>query len=146
MTSIIVNSNISVEKGPQINVPASQITVNAINKIAIELDTTNTTNTTNNTTFVEVQPGKKVEFLLIQSSQYTSTNPAQKIMYAIDYSTQPPNDPPAPEQIHLDKPQVYQGKGVISSLFPGGVQKIWFKNGLTEKVTLEILVGRDATS
>ena len=82
---------------------------------------------------VNLQPGgaNLAEFLLIKSTSYGS---------ALTYKV---NDAAA-TAIALDGPHVFIGKGAVGIL-DSAPTKLFFSNGLAQDVTVDILIGRDAT-
>ena len=71
------------------------------------------------------------EFLLIQSSKYGSS-----LTYKVNDSTA--------TAIPLDGPHVFIGNGAVGIL-DSSPTKLLFSNSMGEEVTVEILLGRDAT-
>jgi hypothetical protein len=84
---------------------------------------------------VEVQPGGsgQVTFLLITSNKYDPS----KLTYKV-------NDGTSTTTFTLDAPQFLMGRGGVALLDPAP-KTLFFSNTLTEDVSVEILVGRDAT-
>ncbi|MDD5094790.1 MAG: hypothetical protein PHV74_10495 [Dehalococcoidia bacterium] len=82
---------------------------------------------------VNLQPSgaNLAEFLLIKSSAYDD---------ALTYKV---NDATA-TAISLDAPHIFIGKGAVAILDASPTQLL-FSNGLTSDVTIDILIGRDAT-
>ena len=74
---------------------------------------------------------KLAEFLLIKSSAY-----GEDLTYKVNTDTA--------TAISLDGPHVFIGKGAVAILDSAPTQLL-FSNGLTEDVTIDILLGRDAT-
>jgi len=86
---------------------------------------------------VNLQPGgtKLGQFLLIKSSSYgTAANP---LTYKV-------NDKTSTTVIALDAPHLFIGKGAVAIL-DSSPTKLFFSSSLTTDVTIDILVGRDAT-
>ncbi len=71
------------------------------------------------------------EFLLIKSSAYGAD-----LTYKVNEDTA--------TAISLDGPHIFIGKGAVAILDSEPAQLL-FSNGLTEDVTIDILLGRDAT-
>lgn len=117
----------SVVGGPSISV-SEAITVEAYDKI----DVTILQGAVDKE--VEIQPGAStlVQMLLIKSSKYDGT----KLKYKVHDTGATP--------IVLDKEQLFLGQGAVG-LLGTDLDKLFFTNNLTEDVTIEILVGRDAT-
>ena len=82
---------------------------------------------------VNLQPSgtKLAEFLLIKSSKY-----ATDLTYKINSAAGTP--------IILDGPHVFIGNGAVAILDSDPTQLL-FSNALSEDVTIDILLGRDAT-
>ena len=82
---------------------------------------------------VNLQPNGTdlMEFLLIKASTY---DPVLTYKVNSDSAT----------AIPLDSPHVFTGKGAVGIL-DSAPHKLFFSNGLTVDVTVDILVGRDAT-
>jgi hypothetical protein len=82
---------------------------------------------------VNLQPSgaNLAEFLLIKSSQYGTD-----LTYKVNAGTATP--------IILDGPHVFIGNGAVAILDSDPVQLL-FSNAMTEDVTIDILLGRDAT-
>lgn len=81
---------------------------------------------------VDIQPGGagKVQFLLIKSEIYS-----KDLTYKVNSLT---------DSIKLDALQVFIGTGAVE-LLNEPPEKLVFSNGLTDPVSIEILVGRMAT-
>ncbi len=86
---------------------------------------------------IEIQPGGsgQVKFLLIQSDCYDP-----KISYSVNEDKSNDED-----RIKLDALQLLMGNGAVK-LLGEPPNKLFFYNGLTRDVTLQILVGRKATT
>lgn len=87
---------------------------------------------------VEVQPTQatgRVNILAITADRYDAL---------VSYSTTSA-DGGTPTMIVLDQPQVLIGQGAIGLLDPNAhPTRLYFTNGLSEPVGIQILVGRDA--
>ncbi len=83
---------------------------------------------------VNIQPAGAglARFLCITSSAYDST-----ITYKV-------NSAASPDEIPLDGPHLLVGAGAVS-LLDSEPTKLFFSNGSGADVTIDILVGRDAT-
>jgi hypothetical protein len=123
--------NIEVIGGPKISASRTQ-TVDAYDKITIDVPAQS--GGTPGQATVEVQPGGagQVQFLLVQSSVYD-----QDLTYRV-------NDPAA-SAIVLDTLQVLMGAGAVG-LLGAAPQRLIFSNALAQVASVQILVGRDATS
>ncbi|MCJ7624391.1 MAG: hypothetical protein MUO76_12880 [Anaerolineaceae bacterium] len=84
---------------------------------------------------VEIQPGgiDKVQFLVIRSEKYS-----EELTYKV-------NNPSSTDIIKLDALHVFIGTGAVG-LLKEPPEKLLFTNGLPDSVSVEILVGRMATS
>lgn len=137
MPSINVTLNIQVEGGPQVPVAPIKVPIEAYDPITVPpLETGSTAE-------VEVQPGNKVSFLLIQSNVYTPSS-------VTDVTKQLTYEPDGKAPINLGSPQLYLGMSSIATLL-GDVKKITFTNNLKgdegkKAAVIEILVGRMAAS
>jgi hypothetical protein len=87
---------------------------------------------------MNLQPGGNnlAEFLLIKSSSYKDADPLHTLTYKV-------NDTGA-TAITLDGPHIFIGKGAVGIL-DAAPTKLFFTNSLSNDVTIDILIGRDAT-
>lgn len=87
---------------------------------------------------VNLQPdGDKLgEFLLIKASSYTDDTDSHCLTYKV-------NDASG-TAISLDAPHVFFGKGAVA-LLDDSPTKLFFSSTLTADITIDILIGRDAT-
>jgi hypothetical protein len=117
---------VSVASGPSISV-SKTVTVEAYDKIDVAVAAGDTDKV------VEVQPGasSQVQLLMIKASEY-GTDLSYKVHDA------------AATAIVLDQDQLYSGQGQVG-LLGTQIDKLLFTNNLAKSVTIEILVGRDAT-
>ena len=76
------------------------------------------------------------QFLLIKASAYEDADPAHELTYKV-------NDASG-TAITLDAPHLFIGKGAMG-LLDASPTKLFFSSSLTADVTVDILVGRDAT-
>jgi hypothetical protein len=127
--SINWSLNIQVIGGPKVMASDTK-EIEAYDKIevTIEADTTDKE--------VEIQPGgaNKVQFLLIKSDTYSSD--VEKLTYKVNELT---------TIIELDALQVFIGNGAVE-LLTEPPEKLVFTNKFLTPVSIEILVGRMATS
>ncbi|HUW66484.1 MAG TPA: hypothetical protein VMW20_00365 [Candidatus Nanoarchaeia archaeon] len=127
--SINWSLNIQVIGGPKVMASDTK-EIEAYDKIevTIEADTTDKE--------VEIQPGgaDKVQFLLIKSDTYSSD--VEKLTYKVNELT---------TIIELDALQVFIGNGAVE-LLTEPPEKLVFTNKFLTPVSIEILVGRMATS
>jgi len=113
--------NVQVVGGPKISA-SDTLEVEAYDKIEAVIPT-------GGSATVNVQPGTGAQFLLITASSYAN------MTYEVDASG---------TTVTLDGPHVLIGAGAVGLL--GSTQnKFKFSNGGSEDVTVDILVGRDAT-
>lgn len=84
-------------------------------------------------TTIEVQPGGagQVQFLHVSASLY-----AAGLTYKVDAAANPPHD--------LDRPLLLAGSGAVG-LLGGAPSQLLFSNSTDQDVTIQVLVGRDAT-
>ncbi|MGB3457900.1 MAG: hypothetical protein WBB08_01100 [Halobacteriota archaeon] len=117
---------VDVVSGPSISV-SKEITVEAYDKIDVAIDTGVSDKP------VEIQPGSsnQVQMLLIKPSKC-----GEELTYKVGDTSATP--------IVLDQEQLFLGQGAVG-LLGTELDKLFFTNNLTEAVTIEILVGRDAT-
>ena len=117
---------VDVVSGPSIFV-SKEITVEAYDKIDVAIDTGESEKP------VEIQPGSssQVQMLLIKPSKC-----GEELTYKVHEANATP--------IVLDQEQLFLGQGAVG-LLGTELDKLFFTNGFTEAVTIEILVGRDAT-
>lgn len=127
MTNISWELNIKVDGGPQI-AESDTLATEAYGEIAVIVPKNS------NNTNIEVQPAalEQIKALLITASKYDS-----KLSYKLDTAANA-------KSIILDAPQFYLGAGMISVL-DSAPKNVYVTNGLKEDVTINILVGRDAT-
>ena len=125
--------NVEVSEGPKA-FQSETIEAEAYGKVAVDIAATETKD-------VEVQPSDigKVDFLLITSSAYGSSLTYQ--LYNVDVTPEALAGP----VILLDGPHLLVGNGAVKLLTYDPV-KLRVTNGLTEDVTVEILVARDAAT
>ena len=127
--SINWSLNIQVIGGPKVMASDTK-EIEAYDKIevTIKADTTDKE--------VEIQPGgaDKVQFLLIKSDTYSSD--VEKLTYKVNELT---------TIIELDALQVFIGNGAVE-LLTEPPEKLVFTNKFLTPVSIEILVGRMATS
>ncbi len=121
---------VNVVGGPSISV-SKGITVEAYDKIDVTIDAGATDKE------VEIQPGapSRVQMLFIRSSKYGEKG---ELAYKVHKTTN------SPITVILDQDQLFLGQGAVG-LLGTDVDKLFFTNNLTEAVSIEILVGRDAT-
>lgn len=86
---------------------------------------------------IQVQPGGagQVQFILIKSNKYDA---------ALTYSVNAPEANPV-ERIKLDALQVLIGEGAVG-LLGASPQTLYFYNHVGQDVTIQIIVGRKATT
>jgi len=113
--------------GPKISV-AKTMDVDAYDKIHVSIDAKATD------AEVEIQPGGsgQVQFLLISADQYND-----KVSYKV-------NDEASTTIILLDGPHLLIGSGAVG-LLDEAPTSLFFSNDLDSNVSIDILVGRDAT-
>ncbi len=119
--------NVQVVGGPKIS--ASQtMEVEAYDKIEVNVEDGATDKE------IQVQPGSsdQVQFLLISSDQY-----GDGLTYKV-------NDITA-GAVKLDAQQLFIGDGAVG-LLGGPPEKLLFSNGLGKNASIQILVGRKATT
>lgn len=124
--------NIEVVDGPKMSASKTE-TVDAYDKIEAEIPKKQNGAETKT---VEVQPGGagKVQFLLIKSSAY-----GEKLTYKAQ------DDTGDSAIIKLDSIQLLIGAGAVG-LLGKAPQKLIFSNELDQTASIEILVGRKATT
>jgi hypothetical protein len=105
---------------------SSEIVVDAYAKIQVAVPAGATDLTIN----LQPDGANLAKFLLIKSSAY-----GDDLTYKVNTSTTP---------IILDGPHVFIGNGAVSIL-DSSPTKLLFSNDLTDDVTIDILLGRDAT-
>lgn len=124
--------DVQVSGGPKIK--ASQtLTVEAYDKIEVSLAVDASAED------VWVQPGTvvgQVKILVIKSSKYSDT---------LTYSVNDTEDN-AENRIKLDALQVLIGDGAVGLLGETPPQSLYFYNETGEEITIQILVGRKATT
>ena len=126
MTETIKYSlNFQVVGGTSVPI-SSEVAVDAYAKIQVAVPA----GTTDLTINLQPDGDNLAEFLLIKSSVY-----GDDLTYKVNTSTTP---------IVLDGPHVFIGNGAVSILDASPTQLL-FSNGLTGDVTIDILLGRDAT-
>ena len=117
---------VNVVSGPSIFV-SKEITVEAYDKIEVTIGAGESDKP------VEIQPGlsNQVQMFLIKPSKCGND---------LTYKVHEVNATP----IVLDQEQLFLGQGALG-LLGTELDKLFFTNNLDEEVTIEILVGRDAT-
>jgi hypothetical protein len=87
---------------------------------------------------MNLQPGGNnlANFLLIKASSYNDTDPTHTLTYKVNNT--------GATAITLDGPHIFIGKGAVGIL-DAAPTKLFFSNSLTSDVTIDILIGRDAT-
>jgi len=125
-STVNLSLKVSVASGPSISI-SKAVTVEAYDKIDV------TVAAGDSDKVVEIQPGasSQVQILLIKASEY-GTDLTYKVHDA------------AATPIVLDQDQFYLGQGQVG-LLGAQIDKLLFTNNLAKNVTIEILVGRDAT-
>ncbi|HEC97725.1 MAG TPA: hypothetical protein ENI58_06160 [Nitrospirae bacterium] len=125
-STINLTLKLNVVGGPSILVTRG-ITVEAYDKIDV------TVGASDSDKVVEIQPGasSQVQMLLIKSSEYGTD---------LTYKVQDAGATP----IVLDQDQLFLGQGAVG-LLGTQIDRLLFTNNLGNDVTIEILVGRDAT-
>ncbi len=125
-STINLTLKLNVVGGPSILVTRG-ITVEAYDKIDV------TVGASDSDKVVEIQPGasSQVQMLLIKSSEYGTD---------LTYKVQDAGATP----IVLDQDQLFLGQGAVG-LLGAQIDRLLFTNNLGNDVTIEILVGRDAT-
>jgi hypothetical protein len=126
-----VTLNVQVVGGPKVFVSLTK-EVEAYDKIRVSIDAGAIDRD------VDIQPSGQgqVHFLMIslaRSEQY-----GDKVAYKINAGDA--------NTIQLDAPQVFLGKGAVALFGSTALKKLLFSNSLAENASIEILVGRDATS
>ncbi|UCE17782.1 MAG: hypothetical protein JSV84_12985 [Gemmatimonadota bacterium] len=120
--------NVQVVGGPKIST-SQTITVDAYDKIEVVIpqDAENED--------IEIQPGGpgQVQFLLIRSDQYDDN-----LTYKVNVDTATP--------IKLDAQQLLMGDGAVGLLSEEAPGKLLFSNAMGADASIEILVGRKATT
>jgi len=121
--------NVEVSEGPKV-FQAETIEAEAYGKVAVDIESTLHKD-------IEVQPSDigQVDFFLITSSAYGSS---------LKYQLYDSSGTLVGPEIILDAPHLLVGNGAVKLLTYDPV-KLKVTNGLTEDVTVEILVARDAT-
>lgn len=125
-STVNLSLRVSVASGPSISI-SKAVTVEAYDKIDV------TVAAGDSDKVVEIQPGasSQVQILLIKASEYGAD-----LTYKVhDVAATP---------IVLDQDQLYLGQGQVG-LLGAQIDKLLFTNNLANNVTIEILVGRDAT-
>ncbi|MCX6028836.1 MAG: hypothetical protein NT169_05990 [Chloroflexi bacterium] len=122
--------NLQVAGGPKLAV-TQLLEVEAYDKVVVEVNAGDTDKEVN------VLPGGAglAQFICI-----TLTDPKK---YS-DQLTYKVNSAASPTVIALDAPHLFLGKGAVK-LLDAAPSKLFFSSTLTEDVTVQILVGRDAT-
>ncbi len=128
--------NVQVSQGPNVSA-TDQLAVEAYDKIDVVVNGTDNGGDETVSTEVEIQPSAagQVQFLLIKSSQYHATD----LTYSVSTA-----EPDKTLRKKLDALQVLIGHGAVELLGPA-LDSLFFYSGLAEDVTIEVLVGRDAT-
>lgn len=130
---IHVTIDVQVVGGPKLSVSLEQ-EVEAYDKIQVSVEK----NATNKE--VELQPSSssgQVKFLMISLTD--SNNYGDQVTYKVNSSD------PSAQTIPLDAPQVLIGAGGVKMLLDAPPQSLFFTNNLNEDISVQILVGRDAT-
>ncbi|MFQ5856215.1 MAG: hypothetical protein ACE5LU_11285 [Anaerolineae bacterium] len=119
--------NVQVVGGPKMSA-SKTMTVDAYDKIEVVISDGATDEE------VQVQPGGsgQVQFLLISSDQYGGD-----LTYKVNVGTADP--------IKLDAQQLLMGDGAVG-LLGAAPEKLLFSNGLGNDASIQILVGRIATT
>lgn len=138
MVTINLALNVQVVGGPNVLISKAK-SVEAYDNIEVGV----AGNTTDQV--VEIQPGaaSRVSFLLIQSSLYSQAGAAQKFTYKVGDGVNPDST-----AIELDEPHFYLGVGAVSvlNIAPKLLKfSSTYPASPTNKATVSILVGRDAT-
>jgi hypothetical protein len=130
-STVNLSLRVSVASGPSISI-SKAVTVEAYDKIDV------TVAAGDSDKVVEIQPGasSQVQMLLIKPSEYGETDPTKGLSYKVHDAAATP--------IVLDQDQLYLGQGQVG-LLGAQIDKLLFTNNLAKNVTIEILVGRDAT-
>lgn len=125
-STVNLSLRVSVASGPSISI-SKALTVEAYDKIDV------TVAAGDSDKVVEIQPGasSQVQILLIKASEYGAD-----LKYKVHDA--------AATAIVLDQDHLYLGQGQVG-LLGTQIDKLLFTNNLAKDVTIEILVGRDAT-
>ncbi|NTU41458.1 MAG: hypothetical protein HGA78_00080 [Nitrospirales bacterium] len=117
---------VSVVAGPSVSV-SKKLDVEAYDKINVTIPAAAADKE------VQIQPGlsSQVQLILLKASKYGAD-----LKYKVHVNTNP--------DIVLDQDQLFSGAGQVG-LLGANLDKLFFTNGFSEDVTLEILIGRDAT-
>jgi len=120
---------VNVPSGPQLQVSRS-VEVNAYDSFQVDIDK----NTTNKP--VELQPGGpgKVKLLAVVASRY------EDLTFKVNSSGS------GATEVTLDQPQILVGDGAIELLDPSPKKLFFTNSSMTEDASVEILVGRNASS
>lgn len=128
-TSINWTLNVHVTDGPKVSA-TDALAVEAYDKISVVVAASEQDKQ------IEVQPSAgQVQFLLIKSTQYHATD----LTYSVGAA-----EPTKADRNKLDALQVLMGSGAVE-LLGSPPDKLFLYNDLAEDVTVEVLVGRDAT-
>lgn len=124
--TITYSVSVQVVSGPKISA-SSSVSVEAYDKTSVTIAAGDTD------TEVNIQPGGAglASLVVITASEYDAT-----LTYKVNSDTG--------TEIELDGPHVLVGAGAVALLDPAPAS-LFFSNGLTEDVTVSVLVGRDAT-
>ena len=122
--------NVNVSDGPKMSA-TDQVAVEAYDKISVDLAAGVQDKE------VEVQPGGagQVQFLLFKATKYHASD----LTYSVGAV-----EPTKANRKKLDALQLLIGGGAVA-LLGAPPNKLFFYNDLTEDLTIDILVGRDAT-
>lgn len=132
---INVTMNIQVVKGPTLSETLEQ-EVEAYDKIDVTIATAAKDKE------VELQPGSasgQVKFLMINLAD--SDDYGSKVTYTVNV---PSTDASTPKVTPLDAAQVLVGEGAVK-LLDSAPKSLFFTNALTNDISVQILIGRDAT-
>ena len=139
--NIQVTLSVSVGGGPKLSAPQS-INVEGYDKlkVTVESETNSEGEITTGTKTVEVQPGAEgqVQFLFINSDQFSTNEDEKKLTYTI-------NDEKPATAIELDAPLLLIGDGAMA-LFGEPPRRLSFSNSLGKSANIEILVGRNVSA
>jgi hypothetical protein len=126
MTEIVVDGSISIANGPKVRF-STKVAVEAYDSVSsVVVPAANELE-------VEAPPGTAdtVQFLLISSDTY-----GEQLSYKVD---------DAGDSFALDGPHLLVGKGAVGLFYAQSPQKVLLNNETDKDVTIQILVGRDAT-
>jgi len=132
MSEVIKYSlNVQVVGGPSIPV-ADKVEPEAYGKIQVTV----TAGAVDKEMNLQPDGNNLAEFLLIKSSVYKDADPAHAVTYKVNAA--------GADAITLDGPHLFIGKGAVAIL-DAAPTKLFFSNSLTADVTIDVLIGRDAT-